>query len=158
MFAVLCGCVTTALAQEVTTPSCQARVSANDTLRFTPSVIEVPQACERFEVTFRHDGLLPKRASPRNWVLTRADHVRAVVRDAAIAGEQGQWLMAGDERVIAHSAVLGRDESERIEFSTQALDPEAEYVFLSTIPGVSPVLRGKLVVVSGANQTNVDQK
>lgn len=158
LLTVSCCLTTLVFAQGAPSSSCQARISANDTLRFTPSVIEVPHTCERYVVIFRHDGLLPKRASPRNWVLTRADQVQAVVREAEIAGEKGQWLKADDDRIIAHSAVLGRDESQRIEFSTERLDPQAEYVFLSTIPGVSPVLRGKLVVIDRPIETNASQK
>lgn len=152
-------CLSTLAFAQVELPlSCQVRISANDTLRFTPNVIEVPSACERFVVNFLHDGRLPKRASPRNWVLTRVDQVQAVLRDGVIAGEQGQWLKAADDRVIAHSAVLGRNESDRVEFSTSLLDPQAEYVFLSTIPGASPVLRGKLVVVDRPVEPNASQR
>lgn len=123
---------------------CRVVVRATDKLYFTPTHIEVPRQCEQLTVVFRHDGWLPKAATPRNWVLTKTTDANAVASDGFVAGKEAGWLKANDPRVIAHSAVIGRDEVEQVLLDTDALEPGIQYTYLCTIPGFSPVMRGTL--------------
>lgn len=133
------------------TSDCKAVISVNDGLSFNPNHIDVPSSCEFFTVVLRHDGRLPKIATPRNWVLTQDADVKAVVRDAVIAGQARQWLKAQDPRVIAHIPIVGRNESGQVTFATSSLRLDIKYVFLSSLPGQSPVMRGTLTLVDGSN-------
>lgn len=124
--------------------TCSAVVTVDDTLHFKPSVIEVPAECEQFTVLLRHMGRLPMVATPRNWVLTGATHADGVARDAELAGAANNWIKPGDERVLAASAVIGRGQTVRVDIPIDVLVPGKSYIYLSTIPGFSPVLRGTL--------------
>lgn len=138
---------------------CRVLLSVDDGLAFKPNRISVPGSCSKFEITVRHDGRLPKIASPRNWVLAAPDQVNRVVRDGVLAGQANGWLQSESDAVIAHTPVIGRNESAKVSVSVSDLEPDVEYVFLSTIPGVSPVLRGKLMVVGAkSNAVSGDQK
>lgn len=125
-------------------PICRIEVQVDDTLRFTPSSIEVPSQCNGFEVLLRHTGRLPKAAAPRNWVLTASGDADAVAREAELAGAANSWIKPDDKRVLAASSVIGRGETVRIMIDADLLRPGETYTYLSTIPGFSPVLRGTL--------------
>jgi azurin len=122
-------------------------IRVNDTLQFKPDRIEVPNQCEQFTVILRHEGRLPKVASPRNWVLTEQRHADAVARDAAQTSVLTDWVNPNDPRVLAHSSVIGRDQSVRVDVPIGLLKPGVSYVYLSTIPGFSPLLRGTLTLL-----------
>lgn len=127
--------------------SCSMELRVDDTLRFYPPTVEVPLTCEQFTILFSHRGRLPKVASPRNWVLTSQATADAVARDAELAGARNHWVKPHDERVLAASSVIGSGETVRIELEPANLAQGSHYTYLSTIPGFSPVLRGKLTVV-----------
>lgn len=126
---------------------CQVQVKVDDTTRFNPEQIAVPTTCKQFTVLLTHEGRLPKLATPRNWVLTKAEDANAVARDAELAGAANNWIKPNDERVLAASSVVGRGETVRVGVAMRDLMPGVQYTYLSTIPGFSPVLRGTLTVV-----------
>ncbi len=126
--------------------ACRVIVRVSDNLYFKPAEIQVPQHCEQLTVVLRHDGWLPKSATPRNWVLTRAADANAVASEGYLAGKDAGWLKPGDPRVIAHSAVIGRDEIEEVVVEIDSLEPQTPYTYLCTIPGLSPVMRGAFLI------------
>ena len=127
--------------------ACEISIRVDDSLRFKPDVIEIPTQCSEFKVVLRHFGRLPRVASPRNWVLVKAEDADGVARAGVEAGAASDFVKPGDERVLASSDVIGRDETAEIDLPIQALVPGDTYTFLSTIPGFSPALRGSLVVL-----------
>lgn len=142
--ALLACAAVTAAAQ---TSDCSVDVQVDDTWRFSPMQIDVPASCASFSVLLSHKGRLPKIASPRNWVLIKAEHANGVARDAEIAGAANNWIKPADERVLAASGVIGRGQSVRVQIDMTKLDAGTSYTYMSTIPGFSPVLRGTLTVV-----------
>ncbi len=128
--------------------ACVAEVTVNDHLYFKPEQIDIPASCDQFTVLLKHEGRLPKVASPRNWVLTDAKAADAVARDASVAGQDNGWVIPGDERVLAASPVVGREQSASIQIPVTRLTPDQAYVYLCTVPGFSPTMRGQLRVQS----------
>jgi azurin len=126
--------------------ACTTVVTVNDHLYFKPDQIEIPSQCDQFTVVLQHEGRLPKIASPRNWVLTSARDANVVARDASAAGASQDWVTPNDPRVLAHSAVIGRQEAVSISVPVQDLMPGEPYVYLCTIPGFSPTMRGQLIL------------
>lgn len=124
--------------------TCVAEVTVNDHLHFKPEQIDIPASCEQFTVVLKHEGRLPKVASPRNWVLTAAKDANAVARDASAAGQDNGWVMPEDERVLVASPIVGRQQSASIEIPLEVLAPDQTYVYLCTVPGFSPTMRGQL--------------
>ena len=147
LLAVPCLTIAQTAAPVAPVVTCEESVRVDDTLRFKPDVIEIPAQCTEFKVVLRHVGRLPLVASPRNWVLVKTEDADAVARDAIEAGAANNFVVPGDERVLASSEVIGRDEKAEINLPVQALSPGEIYTFLSTIPGFSPALRGSLVVL-----------
>lgn len=141
---VLAALVAVPAFAQVSDDPCRVVVRADDKLYFRPAQIEVPSRCEQLTVVFRHDGWLPKSATPRNWVLTKTTDANAVASDGYLAGKDAGWLKPDDARVIAHSAVIGRDESVQIVLDVDRLEAGTDYTYLCTIPGFSPVMRGTL--------------
>lgn len=126
--------------------ACQVTVRVDDSLKFRPAMIEVPVQCQHFQVTLRHVGRLPRVASPRNWVLVSPGGADGVARTGGLAGPSNDYVDAADERVLASSRVIGRDEVAHVDVPVHSLEPGRTYTFLSTIPGFSPALRGTLTV------------
>jgi len=125
---------------------CALEIIVDDTPRFQVDEIVVPLDCPRFELTLTHVGRLPKLASGVNWVLTNQEHVNAVAREGALAGAKHDWLKPDDARVIASTPVVGRGESVSIQITPAQLDTQADYRFVCTVDGRSPVMRGRLVL------------
>ena len=140
-----------AAAVDEPTTSCELTVRVDDTLRFRPDAIEIPSSCRDFTVTLQHVGRLPAVASPRNWVLVKADDADAVARTGAAAGQAQGYVDVNDDRVLVASAVIGRDQSVQIQIPVSQLEADQAYTYLSTIPGFSPAMRGTLRVVNGTH-------
>lgn len=126
--------------------ACEVTVRVDDSLKFRPDTIEVPAKCQQFRVTLRHVGRLPRVASARNWVLVKAADADGVARTGGLAGADAGYVDTADGRVLASSAVIGRDEVTTVDVPVVMLEPGQTYTFLSTIPGFSPALRGVLTV------------
>lgn len=127
---------------------CESTVRVDDTLRFRPDTIEIPSTCRYFTVTLQHVGRLPAVASPRNWVLVKAGDADAVARTGAVAGAAQNYVDVTDDRVLAASEVIGRDESVQVAVPLSLLEPGQVYTYLTTIPGFSPAMRGTLRVAN----------
>ena len=74
-----------------------------------------------------------------NWVL-----VQPGAKDAAAAGvearEANPWVKPDDDRVIAHTKLLGPGESDEIKFTGQIV---GIYQFVCTFPGHSATMFGE---------------
>lgn len=61
------------------------------------------------------------------------------------AGMAGGFLKAGDDRVIAHTQVIGGGQSDTITFSTAKLSKGGDYVFFCSFPGHASMMKGTFV-------------
>lgn len=127
----------TALADE-----CAIAIDGTDNMRFSTDEIVVDRACGEIELTFHHTGDLPVEAMGHNWVVSTAEDARPVADDGARAGLENQHIRPGDDRVIAHTEVIGGGESTTITFSVEGLYPAQEYGFFCTVPGHFTMMRG----------------
>ncbi|WP_462330072.1 plastocyanin/azurin family copper-binding protein [Thiohalocapsa halophila] len=66
--------------------------------------------------------------------------------DGMSAGLENDYIKPGDERVIAHTKVVGSGESDSISFSPDALEAGGDYTFFCSFPGHWSVMQGKLIV------------
>ena len=131
-----------ALAQD----NCTINIQAGDSLKFDVREVLVPASCKQFTVRLTHTGRLPKAATGHNWVLTTSRDVDSVARDGFRAGAASEWVRPDDKRIIARTAVIGRDEIGEVTFDVDKLDVNTEYGFLCTVGGHSPRMRGTLRV------------
>ncbi len=75
-----------------------------------------------------------------NWVLVQPGAKDAVAAAGVEAGEDNSWVKPDDDRVIAHTKLLGPGESEVIKFTGQIA---GIYQFVCTFPGDSATMFGE---------------
>lgn len=127
--------------------TCNTEIEGNDAMQFNKKSIDVPQSCKKFTVTLKHVGKLPKASMGHNWVLSKTADMQGVVNDGVAAGLDKNYIKPGDNRVIAHTKVVGGGESDSVTFDTGSLKPDGDYTFFCSFPGHSTVMKGKLSVV-----------
>lgn len=132
---------------------CTVQIKASDSLTFDTSSIQVPSDCERFTVELIHTGVLPIAATGHNWVLTKAQDLELVARDAYRAGAAKGWIKPDDNRIIASTPIIGRGQTAEVTFDVKRLEPGTPYAFLCTVGGHSPRMRGKLTLTPRPAQT-----
>ncbi|WP_368411084.1 azurin [Gilvimarinus sp. 2_MG-2023] len=125
---------------------CEVTVDSTDQMRFDTEAISIPSSCESFTVNLTHSGNLPKNAMGHNWVLTEKDNIQGVVQDGMSAGLENQYVKPGDERVLAHTDVIGGGESTSVTFKVDELDAAKEYSFICSFPGHYALMQGSVAV------------
>ena len=134
------------LPASATATECSITLQTDDALRFIPSHIAVPATCKDFTVTLTHTGHLPPLAMSHNWVLTKKSDLDGVARTGMLAGADVHHVDQSDNRVIAHTKLIGTGETTAVTFAVAQLKVGEPYVFLCTFAGHSPIMRGTLSV------------
>lgn len=124
---------------------CNVTISAGDGLAYDRNTIEVERGCETVTVTLKHTGQLPKNAMGHNWVLSTADDFNGIAQDGMAAGLENNYLQPGDERVIAHTEIVGGGEESSVTFSLAGLSA-SEYTFFCSFPGHWAAMKGVLKI------------
>lgn len=125
--------------------NCSTVIEGNDMMQYDKSEITVPKSCSEFTVTLKHTGKLPRAAMGHNWVLTSEADEKAVLADGAKAGVDGDYVKTGDDRVIAHTRLIGGGESDSVTFDTSTLK-DGPFVYFCSFPGHEAVMHGTLTV------------
>lgn len=118
-------------------------ITADDTMKFNVTEIRAV-AGEKVRVTFKNVGRMPKQAMGHNWVLLvpmTDSEVLALAQTAAARAPEHQ--PADASKVVAHTKLLGPNESDTVEFTAPA---PGEYPFVCTFPGHAALMKGKLIV------------
>ena len=126
--------------------SCEFDVTAGDSMSFNTRAITVPASCDEFTINFSHTGHMPNTAMGHNWVLTKSADMTAVLTDGQPAGIKNAFIAEGDERVIAHTPILGGGEQASVTFATSKLSADEKYTFFCSYPGHSAMMQGKLTL------------
>ncbi|WP_211206683.1 azurin [Vitreoscilla stercoraria] len=124
---------------------CEIALNGTDAMQFSLKQIEIPAHCTQATIHLSHTGKLPKTAMGHNVVITSQAHLRGVLSDGLQAGKEHEFVKPNDERVLAHSKLLGGGESDSITFDTALLKTEP-YVFVCSFPGHSGPMRGTIVI------------
>lgn len=119
-------------------------ITADDTMKFSLTEIRA-QAGEKVRVTFKNVGRMPKQAMGHNWMLLvpMADGEVLALAQAA-AARAPEYLPADTAKIIAHTKLLGPNESDTVEFTAPAAP--GDYPFVCTFPGHAALMKGKLIV------------
>ncbi len=125
---------------------CDVTIEGNDAMQFNTKEIVVDKTCEDFTINLVHTGKLPKAAMGHNVVITKAADKQAVANDATKAGPAADYLKPNDDRVIAHTKLIGGGEKDSVTFKTAALDAGGDYDFFCSFPGHWAIMTGKVVV------------
>ncbi|MAZ62740.1 MAG: hypothetical protein CL895_00585 [Dehalococcoidia bacterium] len=105
-----------------------------DTIQFDRASLQ-ETAIYSVTVTFTNASTI----NQHNWVLVQPGTKDAVAAGVE-AGEANSWVKPDDDRVIAHTKLLGPGESEEIKFTGQIA---GIYQFVCTFPGHSATMFGE---------------
>ncbi|MGF0333704.1 azurin [Ectopseudomonas toyotomiensis] len=126
---------------------CAVDVESTDQMTFNTQAISVSKSCKTFTVNLKHTGSLPKTAMGHNWVLSKTADMPGVATDGISAGPDASYLKAGDERVIAHTDLIGGGESTSVTFDVGKLAAGEDYSFFCSFPGHYSLMKGSLALV-----------
>lgn len=126
---------------------CSVEVHSTDQMTFDTKEIKVSKSCKTFTIDLKHVGNLPKHVMGHNLVLAKTADVQAVSTDGIAAGVDQGYLKEGDERVIAHTKLIGGGESDSVTFDVSKLDSAESYQFFCSFPGHAALMKGALTLV-----------
>jgi len=126
--------------------ACDFDVEVNDSMLFQIKEMVADASCETITVTITHTGQLPEKTMGHNWTLTKASDYQAAAMDGLNAGLENDYIKPGDERVIAHTEIVGGGETDTISFSPDAMEPGGDYMFFCSFPGHWAVMYGDFIL------------
>ena len=85
---------------------------------------------------------MPKTAMGHNIVITAEGDVNGVNNDGVGAGPDNDYVKPGDERVIAHTKIIGGGEESSVTFPVAKLAAGTNYKFFCSFPGHAGVMNG----------------
>lgn len=129
-----------------TAKTCELSISANDQIQYDKSELVVASDCDEVELTLEHVGEMSVEQMGHNWVLTTTSDFKSVAQAGMQAGSEQEYVPAGDDRVIAHTSMIGGGESTSVRFDTSELEAGGDYTFFCSFPGHYGIMNGKLIV------------
>lgn len=126
--------------------NCTIDLKVGDSLKFDQRTVTVSSSCKTITIHLAHQGQLPAQTMGHNVVITATDALQAVANDGMKAGLAGNYVPAGDKRVIASTKIIGGGETTSTSFPGSVLKAGGAYTFFCSAPGHWPVMRGQLVV------------
>ncbi|WJI15788.1 azurin [Pseudoxanthomonas winnipegensis] len=125
--------------------NCNVAISGDDAMKFDRTEIRIDAACTQVSVTLTHTGKLAANVMGHDWVLARTADMAGIDADGMKAGMAAGFIKAGDERVIAHTKVIGGGQRDTVTFSTSKLTKGGDYSFFCSFPGHAMLMKGKFV-------------
>ncbi|WP_159991861.1 azurin [Pelistega ratti] len=133
-------------AAPVMAAECSVVVESNDAMQFNTKEIAISKACSSFEIELKHTGSMPKAAMGHNIVIGKTADMQGILTDGMAAGADKDYVKEGDERVIAHSALIGGGESTKFTVDTAKLEKGGDYEFVCSFPGHASIMKGAVKV------------
>jgi azurin len=125
--------------------TCALAISGTDAMKYDKTELKIDADCTEVELTLTHAGKLQKTAMGHGWVLSKTADIEAIAKDGLAAGPGSDYIKSGDDRVIAHTKIIGGGESTSIKFSTSGLTKGGDYSFFCPFPGHHAVMKGKFI-------------
>ncbi|PRY53002.1 azurin [Arcticibacter pallidicorallinus] len=115
-------------------------ITSNDQMRFDLDQIKV-KAGQQVTLTLKNVGVLSKEAMGHNWVLLKPGTDVAAFAMEAMSNKKNEFIPASSGAIVAHTKLLGPDESDTITFTVE----KGEYEFICSFPGHYGIMRGTLI-------------
>lgn len=143
--AIAASFATGAFAQDA--DQCKVVLEGNDNMQFNSDNFTInKEACPEFTVELEHVGNLPKAAMGHNVVISATGDFEAIAQDGISAGLDNNYIKPEDDRVIAHTDVVGGGEKAEVTFDTADLEAGGDYTFFCSFPGHSSIMKGSITV------------
>ena len=125
---------------------CSFELEGNDAMQFNAKEIVVDKSCGEFTINLKHTGTMPVSSMGHNVVISKKADEQAVANDGIAAGLDNQYVKPDDERVVAHSDVIGGGEETSVTFNVADLQEGEDYAFFCSFPGHLALMTGALKV------------
>jgi len=125
---------------------CDISIEATASMAFSTKEIIINKTCKEVNLNLKNAGNMPKAAMGHNLVITKKADMQAVLTEGNSAGLSKNFVKDNDDRVIAHTAVLGGGKSATIKFKTDKLNAKDAFAFFCSFPGHSAVMNGVVKV------------
>lgn len=135
-----------AFSAQVMAADCSVTVDSTDAMRYDKNEIAIDKSCKEFTINLKHSGKLAKNVMGHNVVIAKSSDADAVARDGIAAGLDNGYLKPGDDRVIAHTDLIGGGEQTSTTFEVAKLKEGESYTFFCSFPGHISLMRGTLAV------------
>ncbi len=139
--------VLTLASVQVFAADCSVTVDSTDQMTYDTKDIKISKSCKTFTVNLTHSGALPKNVMGHNLVISKTADSAAVASDGMGAGIDANYLKAGDDRVIAHTKVIGAGEKDAVTFDVSKLKAGEDYAFFCSFPGHISMMKGAVTLV-----------
>jgi len=143
---VVASLLTLASAQ-VFAADCSVTVDSTDQMSYDTKDIKISKSCKTFTVNLTHSGSLPKNVMGHNLVIAKTADMAGVTTEGMAAGLDANYLKAGDDRVIAHTKIIGAGEKDAVTFDVAKLKAGEDYSFFCSFPGHSSMMKGAVSLV-----------
>jgi len=135
-----------AFSAQVMAADCSVTVDSTDAMRYDKNEIAIDKSCKEFTINLKHSGKLAKNVMGHNVVIAKSSDADAVARDGIAAGLDNGYLKPGDDRVIAHTDLIGGGEQTSTTFEVAKLKEGESYTFFCSFPGHISLMKGTLAV------------
>lgn len=125
---------------------CATEIEGNDAMQFNVSSIVVPASCKDFKITLKHTGKMPVTAMGHDVVIAKEADMKAVDADGIAAGAAEGYVKPGDDRVIAHTKLIGGGETTSVSFPVSKIQGDGPFSFFCSFPGHSALMKGSISV------------
>lgn len=125
---------------------CATVIEGNDAMQFNVNSITVPASCTDFTITLNHPGKMPAAAMGHNVVITKMSDMKKVAAEGMGAGLAADYIKPGDDRVIAHTKIIGGGETTSVTFPVSKIQGDGPYEFFCSFPGHSAIMKGTIAV------------
>ncbi|WP_038318488.1 azurin [Kingella kingae] len=123
---------------------CAATITSDDAMKFDPKEISVPASCKQFSITLKHVGKMPAMAMGHNVVVSKTSDKDGVLADGAAAKIENNFVKPNDERVVAHTKLIGGGEEDTLTFDVSKLAAGEAYEYYCSFPGHYAMMNGKI--------------
>lgn len=125
---------------------CEITIDSDDSVQFDRSRITVPSDCKEFTVTLTHSGHRDVKEMGHNWVLAKTEDWEGLAEDAMRAGPENDYILPGDERIIAYTDLIGGGESTEVVINIAELDHDTSYTFFCSFADHAQPMYGEFIV------------
>ena len=125
---------------------CKATIDSDDAMKYDPKEITVPSSCKQFSITLKHNGKMPAAAMGHNVVIAKTADKDGVLADGAAAKIENNFVKPNDERVVAHTKLIGGGQEDTLTFDVSKLAAGEAYEYFCSFPGHYAMMNGKLTV------------
>ncbi|QEA38161.1 azurin [Pistricoccus aurantiacus] len=124
---------------------CTLTIEGNDQMQFNKEEMTVPASCNEVTIELEHTGEMAADVMGHNWVLAESSVSEEVATAGMQAGMDNDYLPQDDDRIIAHTEIVGGGETTSVTFSTADL-ADKDLTFFCSFPGHYAPMHGKFIV------------